>query len=322
MNVLVSSAGRRTSLVQAFARSAHGRGGAVIAADADALAPALYLADHAARVPVVTDARWQSTLLDVVGRHSVSMIVPTIDTELRVLSRSSQLLSQRACIALISEETLLDVCADKCETVRVFGGKGIRVPRSWLPEDAGASEIPDQVFVKPRDGSASQHTYRASIDELEQVLARVPNAIVQEALDAPEITIDALLDLDGRPIHYVPRLRIRTVGGESIQGVTIDDADIGEWIRFVLDVVSSLGGRGPVTLQAFLTPGEPTLSEINPRFGGGFPLALAAGADYPEWLLQMAEGARVRPRLGQYRRNLYMSRYYVERIVEEPKWCD
>ena len=83
----------------------------------------------------------------------------------------------------------------------------------------------------------------------------VPDPIVQEVLTGPEITIDALLDLEGRPLHYVPRRRIRTLGGESIQGVTLDhDPALEPWIVRVLERSAEMGAAGPLTLQAFLTP--------------------------------------------------------------------
>ena len=149
----------------------------------------------------------------------------------------------------------------------------------------------------------------------------VPDAIVQEVLRGPEITIDALLDLEGRPIHFVPRLRIRTLGGESVQGVTLDhDPSLEEWIERVLQRCSELGAIGPLTIQAFLEPDGPVLSEINPRFGGGFPLALVAGGDYPKWLLDMVEGTPVPPRLREYQAGLYMTRYNVEQFIRQPKW--
>ena len=194
------------------------------------------------------------------------------------------------------------------------------MPRSWLPEDidAGGSDLPEALFVKPRDGSASQDAYPVARAGLATLLPRVPNPIIQEWIKAPEITVDALLDFAGRPVHFVPRYRIRTLAGESIQGLTFSDADCSEWILEVLETVASLGGRGPITLQAFLTEGRPTLSEVNPRFGGGFPLTQAAGGDYPEWILRMLEGQNIGARFGAYKNNLYMTRYYEEIFKEAP----
>ena len=181
--------------------------------------------------------------------------------------------------------------------------------------------LPEQVFVKPRSGSASQDTYRISRDHLEGVLPLVPDPIVQEVLSGPEITIDALLDLAGRPIHFVPRRRIKTLGGESIQGVTLaHDVAFEGWIELVLKVSASLGAIGPLTLQAFLTEAGPVLTEVNARFGGGFPLAMAAGGAYPSWLLDMVEGRAIEPRLGDYEPGLFMTRYNIEQYTRRPRW--
>jgi carbamoyl-phosphate synthase large subunit len=178
--------------------------------------------------------------------------------------------------------------------------------------------MPDALFVKPRDGSASQHAFVTDREQLDHTLSCVPNPIVQERLIGDEITVDALADFEGRLIHYVPRLRIRTLGGESIQGVTLPDDDFREWLIGALHVCIDLGAAGPLTLQFFRTADGPVLTEINPRFGGGFPLALAAGAAYPEWLMQIVEGRQVEPRIGHYRAGLYMTRFYREVFGSAP----
>ena len=175
--------------------------------------------------------------------------------------------------------------------------------------------------MKPRSGSASQDTYRVDREHVTSVIEQIADPVVQEFLTGPEITIDALLDFDGVPIHYVPRMRLRTLAGESVQGVTLDhDPEVETWIRRVLRVCATLGAAGPLTIQAFLTADGPVLSEINPRFGGGFPLALEAGGRYPAWLLDMIDGLKVEPRLGDYEPGLYMSRYHVEQFTRQPKW--
>jgi carbamoyl-phosphate synthase large subunit len=321
VNVLITSAGRRATLTKAFRVATHERGGKVVAGDMDGLAPALYLADAAVRLPRVKDAAYVPRLLEVVKEHAVRLVVPTIDTELHVLAESAAAFEAAGAHALVSSPALMGIARDKWQTFTALASE-VRLPRSWLPEPAlAAKDLPERLFVKPRDGSASLHAYATTKGELAGLLPRVPNAMVQEHVDAPEITIDGLVDLEGEPIHYVPRLRIRTVGGESIQGRTLkDERGLGAWIEKVLRILSARGLRGPVTLQAFLTEGEPTLSEINPRFGGGFPLALAAGADYPRWLLRMLDGERVAPCLGVYKTDLFMTRYYVEEFTETPFW--
>lgn len=321
MNVLLTSAGRRTSLLAAFRAAARRRGGQALAGDMDGLAPALYLADQAVRLPRVTHPDYLPALLAAVEGHGIRLIVPTIDTELPVLAAAAPQFARQGCVVLVSGPRLVRVAGDKWKTAGLFRACGVRVADSWLPGHLHRAELPPRLYVKPRHGSASQHNYRVHRDDLPGVLPHVPRPIIQAEVHAPEITVDALLDLAGCPVHCVPRLRLRTVGGESIQGVTIRDDDLRPWLLQVLAVVSRLGGRGPVTLQAFCTPDGPLLSEVNPRFGGGFPLTLAAGGDYPEWILTMLEGGTVQPCFGAYRCPLYMTRHYVEQFPTAPLWA-
>ncbi len=321
MNVLVTSAGRRTTLVTRFVDAARSRGGRVWAGDVDGLAPALYLADAAVRLPRVLSSDYIPFLREFAARQNISLLVPTIDTELRPLSEASSSLAEVGCRALISSPGLVGITSDKWLTAKEFSARGIAVPSSWLPEGLEVASLPDRLFIKPRDGSASINAFPVDRPELSAALARVRHAIVQERLEGPEITIDALLDpLDGAPLHYVPRRRIRALAGESVVGVTLHDDALGPWLISVLEICRSLGGRGPLTLQAFLTKKGPVLTEINPRFGGGFPLAWAAGGHYPEWILDRLAGGDPVSKMGNYQRGLYMTRAYVERFLTEPLW--
>jgi carbamoyl-phosphate synthase large subunit len=319
-SILVTSAGRRTSLLRGFLEACHEWGWQVIAGDCDALAPALYLADQAVRLAPADSPAYIPQLLRIVQQQSVRMIVPTIDTDLLLLAQHASEFLQHGCVALISSAEFVAIARDKWQLTQRFGAEGVSVPKSWLPGQIGAGELPEALFIKPRDGSASQNALPTTRDGLPHLLSRVPCAIIQERLAGPEITVDALLDLAGEPIHFVPRRRIRTLCGESIQGVTLDDSALCRWICGVLQVVSKHGGRGPVTLQAFLTQQGPVLTEVNPRFGGGFPLTLAAGGDYPRWILAALNGSQLQPRFGEYTKNLYMTRYYSEHFIEQPLW--
>lgn len=318
--MLLTCAGRRTSLLSFFRSAVHEIGGRILAADSNPLAPTLYLADAGHYLPQVLVPEYIPSLLTLVESNNVRLIVPTIDTELPVLSRNSRHFECQRCLALVSSPRLVDVTSDKWLTVRTCAEAGIRVPRSWLPGGLDERELPDRIFIKPRDGSASKDAYSLRRERLEEMLPLVPNAIIQERLEGQEVTIDALLDLDGQPIHFVPRRRMRTLGGESIEGVTIDDEELRPWVVEVLEFASTLGGRGPLTIQAFLTESGPVLTEINARFGGGFPLTYAAGGKYPEWILRNMEGEKLTPCFGKYRRGLYMTRYYVEHFTEELLW--
>ena len=301
--------------------AAHERGAMVVAGDVDGLAPALFIADASARTPEIGVPNYLADLIELVHRHGIRLLVPTIDTDLPVLAAGRASLEAAGCRVATSSEAFVAITMDKYATVEAFGSNGIPVPRSWLPPIQRPEELPEVVFVKPRNGSASKDVHAVGLADLDGTVAIVPDAVVQELLTGPEITIDALVDFDGLPIHYVPRIRIKTLGGESIQGVTLaHDDSIESWIERVISVCSDLGARGPLTIQAFMTDDGPVLTEVNPRFGGGFPLAHAAGGRYPEWLLDMVAGVPVAPRLRDYEAGLYMTRSNVERFVRAPLW--
>ncbi len=318
MNVLITSAGRRVSLLRSFQGATASRGALTLAGDRDPEAPALHLADRAFVLPPIDDPSYLDSLLDIVKQWAVRLLVPTIDTELSFLARNAPAFENIGCTPLISSEELVAISGDKWLTVSTFSRLGFRVPRSWLPDAIEPSALPQDLFVRPRGGSASLNAFRIDRDDLEIRLPEIESPIIQQYIGDPEMTIDALIDFNGNPVHYVPRLRIRTLAGESIQGVTLSDENIGEWVQELLQAVARMGGRGAMTLQAFLAPEGPIFSEINPRFGGGFPLAQEAGGHYPEWILQLLEGKSIPARIGEYEEGVSMTRYFSEEFTRRP----
>lgn len=322
MNVLITSAGRRTSLTKAFGLAVHACGGVLSAGDMDPLAPALQFADETICLVPVSDPDYVDRLSDIVESRSIKLIVPTIDTELMKLAVNAPRFAEIGCRVLVSGPEFVSICSDKASTIKAFGSRGFDVPVSWLPHELEAvHELPAELFIKPRDGSASRNAFKITREQVNHFVSIVPNPIVQEELLGTEITVDALLDFQGRPLHYVPRERIKTIGGESVQGVTITlSPEQHEWLVALLSAAGDMGASGPLTIQAFNRSNRLTLSEINPRFGGGFPLGYAAGANYPLWIMTLLNGEELLPRLGDYLPDVYMSRYYQEIITFKPSW--
>jgi carbamoyl-phosphate synthase large subunit len=159
---------------------------------------------------------------------------------------------------------------DKWMASQYFKTEGIDVPATWLP-DVPVAAVPAEIFLKPRYGSASSNTCRCKKEDLHRKIQSIPNALIQEFPSGMEITVDSFLDFQEPSIHFVPRERIRTLAGESIQGVTLDRPELEPWVESVLQACSQLGAKGPLTLKAFLTDRRPVLTEVNPRFRGGFP---------------------------------------------------
>jgi carbamoyl-phosphate synthase large subunit len=318
-NVLITSAGRRTFLVQAF-REALSGAGHVIAADLDALAPALHLADRAVRLPRFDDAGYGDLLVDIVCRSDVRAVIPTIDTELPKLVELSGAFRSCGAVAVVSTGAFIATTTDKWLTAKAFRSEGVACPQTWLPQELEDASLPDRVVVKPRFGSASQGILRVNREHIANAVALTQDPIVQAELSGREVTVDALFDLNGRLIHYVPRVRLKAIGGESVEGVTISRDELGPWIDDALLACGRLGARGPVTLQCFVESTGPELTEINPRFSGGFPLTYRAGGWYPQWLLKELEGSTVHSRIGEYEVGLRMTRHYVEIFPSDSPW--
>src|SRR6476659_10126400 len=139
--------------------------------------------------------------------------------------------------------------------------------------------------------------------------------MVQEVCSGEEFSIDVFCDTDARCLNAVPRTMIESKGGESIRGVTIKDADLIEHGR---EVSEALGIVGPANVQCFREPdGSLRVTDVNPRFGGGFPLPTAAGSRYPELALALASGEKPEPRLGDFRAGVVMTRFFSQVILHE-----
>jgi carbamoyl-phosphate synthase large subunit len=259
--------------------------------------------------PRVTDPGYLPALAALVAEYDVKLVVPVTDIDQSILARGRDLLEPALLLA-----PPYDVCAtmaDKYVAHVFFEEHGIQSPRTWLP-----GEVPDDarypLLVKIREGFGSRHIYRAAdATELEFFLGHTPvESMVQELCVGEEFSIDVFSDLDGRCLNAIPRTMIESKGGESIKGMSIRDEVLIELAR---DVAESLGIVGPANIQCFREDdGTHFITDINTRFGGGFPLPLAAGGRYPELALALARGERPEPRLGDFREGIVMTRFFSD----------
>ncbi len=308
-NVMLTSVGRRVSLLRAFQAAAHARGGRVYAADLDPTAPGLYVADGAALVPGVTAPEYVPRLLELVERWRIGLVVPLIDPELPVLAAAAPELARAGARALIPSEAFVAASWDKLATAELFAAAGVPAPRTRpYRDDLDGWEPP--FLIKPRFGSNCAGIARcADREEARFHAARTPEPLIQALLAGDEVTVDVLCDFDGRLLSLVPRRRLKVRGGEVERAATIWDERAAALIE---RLVVAHRPTGVFNVQYFATEAGPCFTEINARFGGGYPLAHAAGADFPGTLLALLAGERVEPRVGQFERGLHMLRYDAE----------
>ena len=299
--VLFTCSGMRVDIVTAF-RDA---GATTIAVDVDRYAPTLYKADRYALVGRIEDDGYIPSLRDLVRAHDVDVIVPLADMDQLKLARARDELDA---LVLLPDADVVDRMSDKYAAHRLFEELGFDSPATYLRD-----EIPDDlefpVLVKARRGYGSRHIYRAHDREaLEVELARTPvESMVQQVCPGTEFSIDLVCDLDGRCLNAIPRTMIESKGGESIKGMTVKDWALIDLARRLAEAIPL---KGVATVQCFRGPdGKHRITDVNPRFGGAFPLPQAAGGRYPELVLALATGERPEPRVGEFTEGVVMTRF-------------
>ena len=308
--VMFTCAGQRVDIVTAFGAA----GGRTIAVDASKLAPALYHADAYALVPDIDHPDYIPALARLVEQHDVRLILPLTDLDQTLLAERRDELAPA--LVLLPDRDVVQRVNDKYLAHVFFVEHGIPSPGTWLPGEL-PDELPYPVLIKAREGFGSRHIYRANDrGELEHHLARSPvDCMVQAMCRGEEFSIDVFCDLDGRCLNAIPRTMIQSKGGESIKGMTIADREL---IEFGRDVAEALRLQGPANIQCFREPdGVHRVTDVNPRFGGAFPLPLAAGSRYPELALALANGERPQPRVGEFRAGVVMTRFFWDVCLVE-----
>jgi carbamoyl-phosphate synthase large subunit len=302
VSVLLTGVGKRYDIVAAFAQH-----DVTVAADPNPLAPAQYAAHHRRAVPRIDDPGYVPALAALVAEHDVGAVVPLTDLDLEVLARAR---ADGVLPALVPDPEIAAATFDKYEAHLLLERLGLPSPPTVLP---GEPVDAYPVMVKPRRGSGARSIHPARDAAEAEFFARYVEepVMVQRLMRGPELSIDALCDLDGRCLNAIPRTMLESRGGESIKGTVIDDRELVELGR---DVVEALGVRGPATVQAFRDPEIGlAITDVNTRFGGAFPAPMYAalpGRTYPELIVRMARGKRVEPHVGEFRAGTTFTRYY------------
>jgi len=310
--ILFTCVGRRIELLRAFQRAARAlRIDLVIhGADINRTAPAIHFVDVPHIVPRIEDRRHIPALVELVEREKIDAIIPLIDSDLESLSRSMARFAKAGAQVVISDVDVIRTCADKLLTFEALSRAGVDTPATWSVQAAlrrRGHRFP--YFFKPRRGSAGQGLFRLNnLAELRVFAKRDPDGIVQEFVEGTEYTLDVYTGLDGAAKCVVPRRRLEVRTGEVSKGLVVKHPEV---MAVGRRAVTALGRcRGVITVQCMVErAGRIRVIEINPRFGGGAPLSIAAGADFPKWLMAELLGREPHADFEGYRDNLAMLRY-------------
>jgi carbamoyl-phosphate synthase large subunit len=317
LNVLITAASRRVALVRGFQRALlrANTTGEVIVTDVNPLSPAVHVADRAYRVPLSNDPHYLDEIRVICDTHGIGLIVPTIDDEVPLFAAARPDFEAAGIRVAVPTRRTAEVCVDKYATSRRLTMAGVAVAETWLPARLPA-EPAFPLFIKPRDGRGAVQAFPVrNQTELQFFLGYVHNPVVQRYLDGPEFTLDLLCDFEGRPLSVVPRERVVIRSGVIDRGRTVNDPAL---ISLALSCAKVFHFRGVVNIQCRVVQGVPTVFEINPRFAGGIPLTLAAGADFPGMLVDLALNRPVPPSIGAFKSELWMSSFETSVFLDQP----
>jgi carbamoyl-phosphate synthase large subunit len=320
MNILITSAGRRVSLIEAFKKELKllFPNGKVMTTDFNArLSAACQVSDKAFQLPLVSDKNYFDRLLKVCLDHDIKLIIPTIDTELLLLAKKEKQFLKHGIKPIIASEKFIKMCRDKRQIHVFFEENNIQVAKEYSKYDY---ELP--VFIKPKNGSRSVDTYIITKhEELTKYHFQNDDLMFLKYLDHTkfnEYTCDLYYDKTNHLKCVVPRKRIEVRDGEVNKCVT----EKGELVDYLKERLGFIDGAiGCLTAQFFKhkETNEIYGIEINARFGGGYPLSYFVGANYPKWIIQeyLLEEDIALDYLADWEENLLMLRYDKEVLVHD-----
>jgi carbamoyl-phosphate synthase large subunit len=320
MNILVLSAGTRNKIIQYFKKALNG-GGIVIATDCSELAPALYDADKYYLVPRITDGSYMQVILDICIKEKITGVLSLIDPELSLLAEHASDLKQIGVEVIGSSFELCERSLNKFKMYEWLTAHKYRCARSFMDKSAfyqaiDLNEMLYPVIVKPACGSASIAINKVYDKETMDLLyTKAEGLMIQEFMDGQEIGADVYIDIiSGEVVSIFTKKKLAMRAGETDKAVSFKDDKL---FGFIEKFVSESGYRGQIDIDLFDIDGEFYISEVNPRFGGGFPHAYESGCDHMKMILNNLAGKRNQKMIGMYDAGVKMMKYN-ELVILKP----
>lgn len=318
-NVLILSAGTRNKVVQYFKKALNGEG-RVIATDCSNLAPAIYDADKYYIVPRMTDEGYLDVILDICKNEQISGVFSLIDPELSLLSDNVEKFAEVGTKVIGSSYELCERSLDKYEMYKWLVDNGYKCAKSYMNKEEFFADLDDgtakfPVFVKPARGSASISISKVTDREtVELLFAHEDGLMIQEFLDGQEIGADVYIDMiSGEVVSIFTKKKLKMRAGETDKAVSFKDEKLFELIK---EFVDRAGYRGQIDIDIFDINGEYYISEVNPRFGGGYPHAYESGSDHMSLIVNNLNGKVNECVIGMYKENTYMMKFNELKVIE------
>jgi len=301
MKLLLTAIGKRIQLIEHLKTKFH-----VVGVDASLTNPAKDFVVTFRTVPSCSAENYVETLLSICQEEKVDLLIPLYEKEFTTLCDAREDFEKIGTKLILCDKEVIEACNDKIATAAFFEKFQIPAPKTYTHEEIenflkqeSETAVPYPFIMKPRDGMGSAHVYQIhNKRELEFFYGYVENPMVQELATGEEYTIDALYDLDGEPVYIVPRLRLEVRSGEVSKSRITNNQKVVDATKQLVEQLKKLGKVvGPMTLQCFFDEQKEDcikFIEVNPRFGGGVPLSIQAGADYAGALQAMCKGEKLK----------------------------
>lgn len=312
MNILILSAGTRDKVVQYFKREI-GADGKVVATDCSNLAPAVYEADAFYLVPRITTPGYMDKILEICKKEQIDGVFSLIDPELSMLAKERVRFEEIGVTPIVSPYDLVETCFNKYKMYELFKDMNIPTAKCYITKDSfyAAKECGDisyPVFVKPVCGSASMHINKVSSDEeLEGLFHMYDDLMIQEFMDGTEYGADVYIDMiSGKVTSLFIKEKIKMRAGETDKSVSVKDDNL---FKQIVEFVEKVGFRGMIDIDIFKIDDIYYFSEVNPRFGGGYPHAYESGINMAKQIMYNLKGKENVINIGDYKEGIVMMKY-------------
>ena len=312
MNILILSAGTRNKIVQYFKKTV-GFGGRVIATDMSEIAPAVYEADMFYKVPRITDNGYIDIILDICKKENIQGVLSLIDPELNLLAKYTNKFESVGTKIIGSSYELCERALNKMKMYEWLTEHGYRCAKSYVDKekfyaDIEAGIISYPVFVKPVCGSASISISKVYDKEtIDLLFNNSDNLMIQEFLDGQEIGADVYIDMISKKVVSIfLKKKILMRAGETDKAVSFKDNNL---FDLIIKFCEESGWIGQIDIDIFDVNGKYYISEVNPRFGGGYPLAYECGCDHMKLIIDNLNGIVNEVTIGQYEEGVFMMKY-------------
>lgn len=306
MNILLTSVGRRTYLVDYFKDVLTPQGGKVFASNSvDTYA--LHQADQFTLTPQIYSEEYIDFLINYCIKNDIKVIISLFDVDLAILAKNKATFKENNIDVLVSNSNVIDICNDKWKSFEFLKENGIRTPNTYLSLsnakyalENGELEYP--VIIKPRWGMGSIGIYKAdTIEELNVLYKKVRNEIensylrfessfdiensilIQECIASDEYGIEVINDLESNYVTTFCKKKVAMRSGETDQAITLENSKL-ESIGKKLS--NSLGHMTILDVDCLEKNGEFYVLEMNARFGGQYPFSHLAGVNIPKQIVE------------------------------------